>query len=72
MAKVTATDANKKTVGTLSSTSYMPTTTAFEAQVKTGDVITFTYSSYAYADSSYYVEITDITLDETCPHSLSQ
>ncbi len=72
MAKVTAADANKKTVGTLSSTSYMPTTTAFEAQVKTGDVITFTYSSYAYADSSYYVEITDITLDTSCPHSLSQ
>lgn len=72
MAKVTAADANKKTVGTLSSTSYMPTTTAFEAQVKTGDVITFTYSSCAYADSSYYVEITDITLDTSCPHSLSQ
>lgn len=31
MAKVTATDANKKMVGTLSSTSYMPTTTAVEA-----------------------------------------
>ena len=72
MAKVTAADANKKTVGTLSSTSYMPTTTAFEAQVKTGDVITFTYSSCAYAGSSYYVEITDITLDTSCPHSLSQ
>lgn len=72
MAKVTATDANKKTIGTLSSTSYMPTTTAFEATVKSGDVITFTFSSYTYATDSYYVEITDIKLDETCPHSLSQ
>ena len=69
MAKVTATDANKKMVGTLSSTSYMPTTMAFEATVKHGDVITFTVSSYTYATDSYYVEITDITLDETCPHS---
>lgn len=69
MAKVTATDANKKMVSTLSSTSYMPTTTAFEATVKHGDVITFTVSSYTYATDSYYVEITDITLDETCPHS---
>ena len=72
MAKVTATDANKKMVGTLSSTSYMPTTTAFEATVEHGDVITFTVSSYTYATDSYYVEITDITLDETCLHSLSQ